>query len=110
MRKMIVFDMAGTAKYEDKVVYKTLMKVINDNRPMPGMIQLAMNRFSVKDSKQVVKLGDSTIDIEDGQNAGCGLSIGITTGTHTQAQLESAAPDYVIHNLGNLVPLLNLTA
>src|SRR3982750_3192987 len=30
MIKMVVFDMAGTTIDEDNVVYKTLMKVIND--------------------------------------------------------------------------------
>ena len=76
MIKMVVFDMVGTTLDEGNVVYKTLMKVINDT----------------------------------GYNFNLSLSIRITTGAHTQAQLESAAPDFVIHHLGELVPPLNLTA
>lgn len=77
------------------------------NRPKPDMIYLAMKQFNITDANEVVKIGDSAIDIEEGQNAGCGLSIGITTGAHTQAQLTTANPDYIIHHLSELLPILN---
>lgn len=80
---------------------------VENNRPLPDMIHLAMEQFFISDAKEVVKIGDSIIDIEEGQNAGCGLCIGITTGAHTRAQLETANPDYVIHHLMELLPLLN---
>ncbi len=80
---------------------------VQKNRPMPDMIHLAMSRFFISDAKEVVKVGDSIIDVEEGRNAGCGLSVGITTGAHTQAQLEQANPDYIIHHLLELLPLLN---
>jgi phosphonatase-like hydrolase len=76
------------------------------NRPNPDMILLAMQQLCVGDAATVVKIGDSIIDIEEGKNAGCGLSIGITTGAHTQAQLATAHPDYIIHNLAALLPLI----
>lgn len=80
---------------------------VSNNRPMPDMILLAMKKFGIPDAKEVVKVGDSIIDIEEGRNAGCGLSIGITTGAHTREQLESAKPDYIINNLMELLPILN---
>ncbi len=76
------------------------------NRPHPDMIFHAMKQFSIDDAAGVVKVGDSIIDIEEGKNAGCGLSIGITTGAHTQDQLASAQPDYILHNLAALLPLI----
>lgn len=76
------------------------------NRPHPDMILHAMQQFNIADGKQVVKVGDSTIDIEEGKNAGCGLSIGITTGAHTSEQLKHASPDYII---GDLMEILNLS-
>jgi len=76
------------------------------NRPEPDMILHAMQQFHITDGSEVVKVGDSTIDIEEGKNAGCGLSIGITTGAHTKAQLETAHPDQIIDNLMELLPLL----
>ncbi|ALL08825.1 HAD family hydrolase [Pedobacter sp. PACM 27299] len=77
------------------------------NRPDPDMIDFAMKRFDITDPGSVVKIGDSIIDIEEGQNAGCGLSIGITTGAHTAAQLQTAQPDQIIHNLIELLPLID---
>jgi len=80
---------------------------VSGNRPDPDMIQLAMERFNITDSQDVIKIGDSTIDIEEGQNAGCCLSIGITTGAHTAAQLKTAGPDRIIDNLIDLLPLVS---
>jgi phosphonatase-like hydrolase len=76
------------------------------NRPHPDMILLAMRQFGIDDAREVAKVGDSIIDIEEGANAGCGLNIGITTGAHTREQLKSANPDRIIDNLLELVPLI----
>jgi len=40
------------------------------SRPAPDMILLAMKQFGIKDAHEVVKVGDSIIDIEEGRNAG----------------------------------------
>ena len=80
---------------------------VHNNRPQPDMIQLAMTEFGIQDPAEVVKVGDSAIDIEEGKNAGCGLSIGITTGAHTFEQLKAAQPDYIIDDLIELLPLLD---
>jgi phosphonatase-like hydrolase len=77
------------------------------NRPDPEMIELAMEKFGIENPKEVVKVGDSVIDIEEGQNAGCLYSIGITTGAHTYSQLESASPDFIINHLLELLPIVD---
>jgi len=79
---------------------------VSRGRPKPDMIWLAMSRFEISDAGEVVKVGDSIIDIEEGRNAGCGLSIGITTGAHSLQQLETAKPDYIIHDLIDLLTLI----
>ncbi len=76
------------------------------NRPDPDMINLAMQKLNITDSCHVVKVGDSIIDIEEGQNAGCRLNIGITTGAHTAGQLRSANPDGIINDLIELLPMI----
>lgn len=78
---------------------------VKNARPNPDMIQLAMNKFNIENPKSVIKVGDSIIDIEEGKNANCGLTIGITTGAHTQQQLLSANPDFIINNLIELQQL-----
>jgi phosphonatase-like hydrolase len=80
---------------------------VKQNRPDPEMIDLAMEEFGITDSREVIKIGDSIIDIEEGQNAGCRLSIGITTGAHSYLQLQSANPDYIINDLLDLVSILD---
>jgi len=82
---------------------------VKNNRPHPDMILLAMKHFNIINSAEVAKVGDSSIDIEEGKNAGCGLTFGITTGAHTIKQLQSAKPDYIINNLIELLPLLDST-
>ncbi|RZK57323.1 MAG: HAD family hydrolase [Pedobacter sp.] len=79
---------------------------VEKNRPEPDMINLAMQKFAIKSPLSVAKIGDSTIDIEEGKNAGCALSIGITTGAHTASQLSSANPDYIINDLMELIAIL----
>ncbi|CAN5418970.1 phosphonatase-like hydrolase [soil metagenome] len=81
---------------------------VSNNRPMPDMIQLAMQQFSITNAKQVVKIGDSIIDIEEGKNAGCGITFGITTGAHTREQLVTASPDYIVNSLNEVPAILKI--
>jgi phosphonatase-like hydrolase len=80
---------------------------VENNRPDPEMIGLAMDIYGVSDPMQVIKVGDSIIDIEEGRNAGCRFNIGITTGAHTVQQLQSANPDFIINNLLELLPIID---
>ena len=76
-------------------------------RPFPDMIQLAMKKLQIADPSEVVKVGDSTIDIEEGKNAGCCLNIGITSGAHTKNQLQLSNPDYIIDDLRQLIHIVD---
>ena len=49
-----------------------------------------------------IKVGDSTIDIEEGRNAGCLYNIGVTTGAHTKEELSTASPSYIFDNIYDL--------
>jgi phosphonatase-like hydrolase len=79
---------------------------VTGGRPSPDMIQFAADKFSISTS-DVIKVGDSIIDIEEGRNAGCALSIGVTTGAHTAEQLRSANPAHIIDNLMELLPIID---
>jgi phosphonatase-like hydrolase len=82
---------------------------VSQNRPHPDMILLAMKKFGIQNAKHVMKVGDSGIDIEEGRNAGCGITVGITTGAHTWQQLEAAHPDHIIERLADIPDLINFT-
>jgi phosphonatase-like hydrolase len=79
---------------------------VQQNRPQPDMIILAMQQLGVASGSEVVKVGDSAIDIEEGKNAGCSISVGITTGAHTREQLQAAQPEFIINDLMELLPLV----
>lgn len=75
--------------------------VIN-GRPAPDMIHLAMQKFSIEEASQVLKAGDSGIDIEEGKNANCGLTIGVLSGAQNQEQLARYNPDAILDQLTDL--------
>ncbi|WP_027076279.1 HAD hydrolase-like protein [Maribacter antarcticus] len=77
-----------------------------NGRPHPDMILIAMEKLGVADPSKVLKAGDSIIDIEEGKNAKCGLTVGVTTGAHSRKQLESANPDYVLDSLFELTRII----
>jgi len=87
-------------KWEKGVQYDLLITasdVIN-SRPHPDMILKAMKYFEISNPDYVVKTGDSITDIEEGKNAACGFTIGMTTGAHTLKQLLTADPDVILSN------------
>ena len=72
---------------------------VTHGRPGPDMIHLAMELTGVSVAENVVKVGDSEIDIEEGKNAGCGMTFGITTGAQLESQLQQSEPTAVIASL-----------
>lgn len=76
--------------------------MVANSRPAPDMIQLAMDKWNCS-ALEVVKVGDSKIDIEEGQNAGVRYSLGITTGAQSREELLTAAPDAVIDRITELL-------
>ncbi|MDP3357794.1 MAG: HAD hydrolase-like protein, partial [Lutibacter sp.] len=70
------------------------------------MIYKPMEIFDIKNAKDVVKVGDSIIDIEEGKTANCGIIVGVTTGAHTEEQLKSANPTHIINSLIELTQIL----
>lgn len=72
---------------------------VSNNRPAPDMIDYAIKHFAITDPTTVVKVGDSAIDIEEGKNAGCGKTFGVTTGAQTREQIQVAGPTAVVDDL-----------
>jgi phosphonatase-like hydrolase len=57
-------------------------------RPHPDMIRQLMALLGVRDARNVAKVGDTKADLEEGRNAGCGLVIGVTSGSCSAEQLR----------------------
>lgn len=75
---------------------------VANGRPAPDMIQAAMRITGIESPATVAKIGDSQIDIAEGMNAECGVTLGITTGAQTESQLNEARPTAVIHRLSDI--------
>lgn len=77
-----------------------------EGRPAPYMIQKAMYWLGVVDPKRVVVIGDTPSDLAAGHNAACGLSLGVTNGTHSREQLAQYPNDGLLSSLCDLKELL----
>jgi phosphonatase-like hydrolase len=77
-------------------------------RPHPDMILYLMRKLDIADARTVAKVGDTPVDLEEGKAAGCGWNIGITSGTHTRAQLVRSPHTHLIDGLAELVAVLEV--
>jgi phosphonatase-like hydrolase len=76
-------------------------------RPHPYMIQKMMLDGGITDPLQVAKVGDTEVDVREGQNAGCKYIIGVTTGIFTRAQLETYNPTHIIDDIAQVIEIIN---
>lgn len=71
-------------------------------RPHPFMIYKLMDRNNVRNPKQIIKIGDTPIDIQEGKNAGC-FTVGVLSGDHRwNNHLKKGQPDKVIEKITDL--------
>ena len=68
-------------------------------RPAPDMIYKCMEYLSISSCSEVINIGDTPSDLESGKRAGVRLSLGLTNGTHTRAQLENYPNDGLFGSL-----------
>jgi phosphonatase-like hydrolase len=103
--RMILHEMNWTEGREfDYLVTATDVSV---GRPAPFMIEKAMLHFGIESPDHIMKVGDSVIDIEEGQQANCRYVVGITTGAHTREQLLQARPTHVIDHIAEVLDILD---
>ncbi|MFH5811950.1 phosphonoacetaldehyde hydrolase [Companilactobacillus sp. FL22-1] len=75
----IVQDKAAELGYAPDLVV-TAEDVDGVGRPSPAMIQFIMDKFNIDDPSKIIKVGDTLVDIEEGQNAGV-KTVGIVEGS-----------------------------
>ncbi len=109
-----IFNTGYTEDVAEKILQKVDIKegreieelitadMVPHSRPAPDMIQLAMKNWQCTPD-QVIKIGDSKVDIEEGKNAGVRFTIGITTGAQQREELAEAEPDFIIDSIEDLL-------
>jgi phosphonatase-like hydrolase len=71
-------------------------------RPYSFMIKQLMFNADVDDPMQVAKIGDTAVDIEEGQNAGCRYVVAVTTGAYMEDDLQKMNPTHIVNHLSEL--------
>jgi phosphonatase-like hydrolase len=75
-------------------------------RPAPFMVFLAMERAEVSDTRSVIAVGDTPLDLQAGTNAGAGGVVGVLTGTHDWRSLGATRHTHLIPSVAELPALL----
>jgi len=79
---------------------------VAEGRPNPGMINRLGQLASISEADEVAKVGDTEVDIREGQNAGCKYVIAVTTGAFTRAELEPYHPTHIIDNIAEVLNIV----
>lgn len=80
---------------------------VENGRPDPAMIRYLMKLAGVTDAEEVAKIGDTEVDVREGQNAGCKFVIAVTTGAFTRPRLQSYHPTHIIDNIADVMDIIN---
>jgi phosphoglycolate phosphatase-like HAD superfamily hydrolase len=70
------------------------------------MLEALVADLGITSTKNVLKIGDTEVDVEEGRNAGCGKVVSVTTGAYTREQLQHYQPDAIIDDLLELIPII----
>lgn len=79
---------------------------VEKGRPFPFMIQKMMKEGGITNPMEVVKVGDTEVDIHEGQQAGCKFVIGVTTGSFTRAELEEYHPTHIVDDIAAILDII----
>lgn len=80
---------------------------VEEGRPNPAMINRMMLFADITDPMEVAKVGDTEVDIREGQNAGCKYVIAVTTGAFTKAELEPYNPTHILDDIAGVLTIIN---
>lgn len=81
------------------VDYSVTSDEVQKGRPEPDMIFKLMGLSNVNDSSKVMKVGDTPVDLLEGDNANVKYNIGVTTGAFTAEELQKYPHSHLISNL-----------
>jgi len=93
--------------WEDKIDIMVASDDVKNGRPYPDMIDLMKAKLNILPADEVVKIGDTEVDINEGIKAGCKYVIGITTGAFQRHELEPYHPTHIIDNLSEVIAIIN---
>lgn len=95
-------------KWREKGVFDYLVcsDEVAEGRPNPEMINRLRQLAGISEAEEVAKVGDTEVDIREGQNAGCKYVIAVTTGAFTRAGLEPYQPTHIIDDIAEVLHIV----
>ncbi|NLR64004.1 phosphonatase-like hydrolase [Chitinophaga varians] len=75
-------------------------------RPYPYMIYRIMETLGVRSIEEVMKVGDTISDLEEGTNAGCRYVVGVTTGAYSREELAKGPHTHLVASIDELLSIL----
>lgn len=97
----IIMNTRGIAPYFETHI------TASDNlpsKPAPDMIYAMLKRMQLS-IDDVMMVGDTTFDIDMGNNAGC-TTVAVTYGNHSRYELENAKPTFIIDTFSQLKEIM----
>ncbi|WP_121357617.1 HAD hydrolase-like protein [Flavisolibacter nicotianae] len=102
----VIVERLGWVK-KGLVDYVVSSNEVEAGRPHPFMIRNMMQKAGIIEPKKVVKVGDTEVDVNEGKNADCLYSIGVTTGAFKREELEPYEPSFIIDDLSELLRIVD---
>lgn len=75
-------------------------------RPHPDMLNFAVTKLGIGDTREIIVIGDTASDIQAGLAFGANHVIGVLSGAHTREVLEFAGATSVINSVADLPSLI----
>ena len=75
---------------------------VTRGRPAPYLIFRAMEAAGASSVRRVANVGDTTLDLQAGHNAGVRWNIGVLSGAHERSLLESAPHTHLLSSVAEL--------
>jgi phosphonatase-like hydrolase len=96
-------------KWREKGIFDYLIgsDEVENGRPDPAMINQLMKLAGITEPTEVAKVGDTEVDIREGQNVGCKYVIAVTTGAFTRNELEPYHPTHIIDDIAEVINIIN---
>ncbi len=93
-------------KDQNLIDYSVTSDEVSTGRPSPMMIQKAQAHFDIEYADEIIKVGDTRSDVEEGINAGCKYVVGIISPLHSKEELLEMGATHAIEALSEIKDIL----
>ena len=90
---------------EDWFDYMKSSEQLGKGRPDPVMLLDSMDQLGVGDRGRILKIGDTLVDILEGQNARV-LTAGVLTGGVKREEFQELSPNFIFNDINDLLDVI----